>query len=82
MGSQAVERTASSASISPTKPPTSAQSNVRGCPPPGTGPCPYAWILVYVPYTIQACVAPFLQTEPLMATSSVLLGNSAICSEV
>ena len=49
MGSQAVERTVSSASIPTTKPPTSGQSDLRSCPPLGTGSCPYVWNLVCVP---------------------------------
>jgi hypothetical protein len=46
----AVDKIASRASIPPTYPPTSAQREVRGCPPPGTSPCPYACVSVHVPY--------------------------------
>ena len=45
----AVDKIASRANILPTNPPTLARREVRGCPPPGTGPCPYAHVSVCVP---------------------------------
>ena len=66
-GMEVVDNIASRASMPLTKPPISAQREVSGCPEPGTGPCPYAYDSVLVPWSTHAWVASLCSTDPSLA---------------